>query len=97
MTNEEFVKNLRGKKLKDLSPTEIKRFKSFIRTKKLNEEEKSGRGQFRRAYNLSKNNIRAEMSKELLRTPLRPNKIAKDKDGKFLYTKDGVLKREFKK
>ena len=50
-------------------------------------------GQFKRKRKLSSNNILATLTKEILRTPL----IAKDKDGKFLYKKDGTLKRKLKK
>ena len=54
-------------------------------------------GQFKRKRKLSSNNILETLTKEILRTPLRENEIAKDKDGKFLYKKDGTLKRKLKK
>ena len=39
MTNEEFVKSLRGKKLKDLSPEQLNRVKAFVKNRKINREE----------------------------------------------------------
>ena len=86
MTNEEFVKGLRGKKLKDLTPTQLNRVKAFVKNRKINREEKQGFAQFKRAVTNKMNNYKIKLSDLSF-----PSEIEKDKSGKFKYTK-GQLK-----
>jgi hypothetical protein len=87
MTNLEFVKGLRGKKLKELTPSELKRVKAFVKNERINKEENKGFAQFRRAVNNKNNNYTVKLSDLRL-----PTEIEKDKSGKFTYTKEGKIK-----
>ena len=83
------------KKIYDMPLSELKTLANSRKNEKRKSKDFKEYGQFKRAEELSSNNY--SLMKDILSTPLRKTEIAKDKNGKFLYTKKGTLKRKIKK
>ena len=68
---------------------------NYFKNQKRKSEDFKNYGQFERKIEKSYNNY--SPMKEVLNTPLRNTEISTNKSGKFLYTKEGTLKRKLKK
>jgi hypothetical protein len=67
---------------------------NYFKNQKRKSEDFKNYGQFERKIENSYNNY--SPMKEVLNTPLRNTEISTNKSGKFLYTKEGTLKRKLK-
>ena len=67
---------------------------NYFKNQKRKSEDFKNYGQFERKKENRNNNY--SPMKEVLNTPLRNTEISTNKSGKFLYTKEGTLKRKLK-
>ena len=68
---------------------------NYFKNQKRKSEDFKNYGQFERKIENSYNNY--SPMREVLNTHLRNTEISTNKSGKFLYTKEGTLKRKLKK